>query len=324
MATKVFVDGQEGTTGLQIHERLAGRSDLELLTIDPNDRKSVEARRLLLNAADVAVLCLPDVAARESASLVNNANTCVIDASTAHRIDPAWSYGLPELSAAHRSALAGAKRIANPGCHATGFLLAVFPLIQAGVIDRDAALSCMSITGYSGGGKSLIAAHEGDGQLEQREPGSSPSHGAPRMYSLALEHKHIPEMETLAGLTHPPHFNPVVGAFYKGMAVSVPLLSGVLSKALTSAALCELLAEHYEGEHFVRVLPYEATPTLDSGFLDPTSCNGTNRADIHVFGNEKHLQITVVLDNLGKGAGGAAVQNLNLAIGVDETTGLDA
>lgn len=323
MATKVFVDGQEGTTGLQIHERLAGRSDLELLEIDPAKRKDSDARKELLNAADVALLCLPDAAAEQSASLVDNPNTCVIDASTAHRTNPDWNYGLPELSAAHREALVGAKRIANPGCHATGFLLAAFPLIRAGILDPDAMLFSMSISGYSGGGKSLIAAHEAEGNLS-RAPGSSPRYGAPRMYGLALGHKHLPEMKSVAGLSQTPHFNPVVGAFYKGMAVSLPLLPSLLKKKASPEALHAVMEEAYAGQTFVKVCPYEAQPELDQGFLDPTTCNGSNRADVHVFGNREHLQVTVVLDNLGKGAGGAAVQNLNLAIGAEEGLGLRA
>ncbi len=323
MATRVFVDGQEGTTGLQIHERLAGREDLEILAIDPERRKDIEARRELLNAADVAILCLPDAAARESVGLVSNPATCIIDASTAHRTDPTWTYGLPELSTTQHAALAGARRIANPGCHATGFLLAVVPLLAAGILDPRATLFCLSLTGYSGGGKALIAAHEAEGRLS-REAGSSPPYGAPRMYALAQAHKHLPEMKQVAGLAATPHFNPVVGAIYKGMAVTVPLLPSLLLSNPGPEAVADILARHYLGQRFVNVLPYEENPALDGGFLDPTACNDTNRADVHVFGNAERMQVTVVLDNLGKGAGGAAVQNLNLAIGADDATGLVA
>jgi N-acetyl-gamma-glutamyl-phosphate reductase len=321
MVRRIFIDGHEGTTGLQIHERLSARGDLELLEIDADRRKDPAARAELLNAADVAILCLPDAAARESVALVANPATCIIDASTAHRTDPQWAYGLAELSAQHRATVRTSRRIANPGCHATGFALAVYPLVAHGIVDAAARLYCLSLTGYSGGGKSLIAAYEEPERL-RRAPGASPRLCAPRMYSLGLRHKHLAEMRQVCGLGHPVHFNPVVGPFYKGMAVTVPLPEDALRHHPSPVALREVLAEHYDAEPFVRVAPYEESPELDGGFLDPTVCNDSNRAEIHVFGNGEQLQVTVVLDNLGKGASGAAVQNLNLALGCEETTGL--
>jgi len=318
---KVFVDGQEGTTGLQIHERLSKRSDIEILQIDPALRKDLDARAVLLNKADVAFLCLPDDAARDSAALVSNGRTVVIDASTAHRTHPDWTYGLAELSSAHRKAIAQSKRIANPGCHATGFALAVHPLVSAGVLSADSDLFCYSITGYSGGGKKMIASYEAEG-AQVSHPGESPKLFAPQPYALALKHKHLPEMTKVAGLSVEPFFNPVLGPYYKGMAVTVAFFPRQLNSAKNPAALHELLNAHYAGQKFVRVMPLEGNPALTNGTLDPTSCNDTNRADIYVFGHAGHMQVSVVIDNLGKGASGAAIQNMNIALGLDETLGL--
>lgn len=318
---KVFVDGQEGTTGLQIHERLAKRSDIEMLQIDPALRKDAGERSRLLNAADVAFLCLPDDASRESAGMVSNPRTIVIDASTAHRVHPDWTYGLAELSPQHRKALASARRIANPGCHATGFALAVQPLVSAGVLPADASLFCYSLTGYSGGGKKMIATYEAEG-AQVSHPGESPRLFAPQPYALTLKHKHLPEMTRVAGLSAAPFFNPVVGPFYKGMAVTVAFFPAQLRSGGGAAALHQLLSAHYAGQNFVRVQPFADNPALSAGTLDPTSCNDSNRADVYVFGNDQHMQVTVVLDNLGKGASGAAIQNMNIALGLDETLGL--
>lgn len=318
---KVFVDGQEGTTGLQIHERIAKRSDIQLLQIDPALRKDRAERARLINASDVTFLCLPDEAAKESASLVENPNTVVIDASTAHRTDASWTYGLPELSAAQRSKIAKAKRIANPGCYATGFSLAVAPLVQKGILPAQAELVCHAVSGYSGAGKKLIAVYEAEGS-QISTLGASPILFAPRPYALSLAHKHLPEMATVSGLTTKPFFNPSVGPYYQGMIVTIALFPSQLRQAKTPQELQTALAEHYAGQKFVRVMPYEAQPTLEGGFLDATSCNHTNRADVYVFGHAGHMQVSVVLDNLGKGASGAAVQNMNIALGLDETLGL--
>jgi len=320
---KVFVDGQEGTTGLQIHERIALRSDIELLQIDPAKRKDTAERARLLNAADVAFLCLPDDAAKESVALVTNPKTIVIDASTAHRTDSAWAYGLAELSAGHRKAIACSKRISNPGCYATGFALAVAPLVQQGILPTDANIACHAASGYSGAGKKLIAIYEAEG-AQISTPGASLKLFAPRPYALTLQHKHLPEMRKAAGLNEIPFFNPEVGPYYKGMYVTIALFPRMFAKATDVAGLHAALSAHYAGQQFVRVMPLDALTSLEGGFLDPTSCNGTNRADIYVFGHESHMQVTVVLDNLGKGASGAAVQNMNIALGLEESLGLNA
>lgn len=313
---KVFVDGQEGTTGLKIHERLAGRSDVQLLHIAPELRKDFKARRELLNAADVVFLCLPDDAARESASLVSNPAVHVLDASTAHRTDPLWTYGFPELSSAQRVAISKSKRIAVPGCHATGFTALIHPLLGLGVMAPDYPVSCHSITGYSGGGKKLIAAYE--------NPHRKPSFTSPRIYALGLKHKHLPEMQKISGLAEMPVFDPICGDFYQGMAVSIPLHTRLLKKPMGAPALREILADYYAGQAFVKVMPFQSESLLDEGFFDPTACNGTNRMELFVFGHESQALLVARLDNLGKGASGAAVQCMNIVAGVDETTGLTA
>lgn len=316
MKTKVFVDGQEGTTGLQIFERLAARSDIELIKIDPALRKDIAARAACLNAADIAFLCLPDEAARESAALVTNPRTCVIDASTAHRVAEGWTYGVPELGAAYRAAIRESKRIANPGCHATAFALAVRPLVQRGLVPADHVLSCFSLTGYSGGGKKMIADYE-----------QSPMPVAlcsPRPYALALMHKHLPEMRVHTGLEQAPIFNPVVAAFYQGLTVTVPLPLHALPAAPTPQALHHALAETYAGEGFIRVLPFGDEGVLDGGFFDVQACNGTNRCDLAVFGHAEQAVVIARLDNLGKGASGAAIQCMNLHLGLAEDLGLVA
>jgi len=317
MTYAVFVDGQEGTTGLRIHEYLAQRQDIEVLRIDADKRKDATERARLLNAADVAFLCLPDAASREAAAMISNPNTCLIDASTAHRTVPGWTFGLPELCKGQREAIRAAKRIANPGCHASAFILALRPLVDAGLLGAEALVSATSITGYSGGGKSMIAEYEagGDARLQ-----------APRPYALGLTHKHLPEMMAHTGLHHAPVFQPIVGNFYKGLAVSVPLHLSQLRAGSTPAQVREALAAHYEGERFIRVMPLRDPATLEDGFFDVQACNDTNRVDIFVFGSpdDKPGQILLMarLDNLGKGASGAAVQAMNVHLGVEESLGL--
>ncbi len=313
MSYRVFVDGQEGTTGLRIHEYLAQRSDIEVLRIDPEQRKNPAERARLLNAADVAFLCLPDAASREAAAMVNNPRTCLIDASTAHRITPGWVFGLPELVAEQRDLLRSSKRIANPGCHASAFILAVRPLVDAGLIKADTTLSVSSITGYSGGGKKMI---------EQYEAGGDPRLNAPRPYGLGLSHKHIPEMTRHGGLTKAPIFMPIVGPFYKGLAVFVPLALSELKSGTTGQTLQQALADRYAGERFIKVLPVSDPATLDEGFFDVQACNDSNRVDLLVFANQEQAMVIARLDNLGKGASGAAVQSMNVHLGVDEGTGL--
>ncbi len=314
MAFKVFIDGSEGTTGLQINERLAERADLDLITIDPERRKDAAARADCLNAADVAFLCLPDDAARESAALVTNPATVVIDASTAHRVDPGWAYGLPELAPDYRERLRSANRIANIGCHAGAFLLGATPLVRAGILPVDTRVCCFSLTGYSGGGKKMIAQYEA---ADRPAPLDSP-----RPYALGLTHKHLPEMTRHSGLMHAPHFVPVVGAFRQGLAVTIPLALTELPGSPTPARIHAVLRESYAGEQFVRVLPLGDASNLDGGFFDPQACNGTNRADIFVAGHDEQAVVIVRIDNLGKGASGSAVQCMNLRLGLPEDAGL--
>jgi len=312
MTTTVFVDGQEGTTGLRIHEYLAQRRDVEVLRIDPERRKDAAERARLLNAADIAFLCLPDAASREAAAMVTNPKTCLIDASTAHRTLPGWAYGLPELAPGQREALRKSKRIANPGCHASAFILLLRPLVDAGLVPKAALVAATSITGYSGGGKKMIEQY----QASPKEPALT----SPRPYGLSLAHKHLPEMAAHTGLATPPNFMPVVADFYKGLAVSVPLS---LQQLGTSAeALHDALSTRYAGERFVHVAPLRDPATLEAGFFDVQACNDTNRVDVFVFANDTQALLLCRLDNLGKGASGAAVQAMNVHLGVDEGLGL--
>jgi N-acetyl-gamma-glutamyl-phosphate reductase len=313
MTYRAFVDGQEGTTGLRIHEYLAQRSDIEVLRIDADKRKDAAERARLLNAADVAFLCLPDAAAMEAAALVTNPNTCLIDASTAHRTAPGWVFGLPELAPGQRAALRATKRIANPGCHASAFIVLLRPLVDAGLLPATLPITATSITGYSGGGKKMI---------EQYQAGGDVRLNAPRAYALGLAHKHIPEMTTHTGLATKPIFMPIVGPFYKGLAVSVPLHLSQLRAGTTAEHLHAALTERYAGERFIRVMPLRDPATLEDGAFDPQASNDTNRVDLFVFGNESQVLLMARLDNLGKGASGAAVQSMNVHLGVDEGLGL--
>lgn len=315
MAATVFVDGQAGTTGLKIYERLASRRDLKMISIDPEMRKDPDARRRIIDSADIVFLCLPDEAARESAALASNPNTRIIDASTAHRIHPEWVYGIPEMSRSQREKIASAKRVAVPGCHATGFNVIVYPLVQEGILPREYPVTCHSLTGYSGGGKALIAAYE---QAEQTD-----ALRGPRPYALTLNHKHLPEMQAACGLSHPPLFMPIVAGIHSGMIVSVPLLPRLLPKRTTPRQIHESLSSWYAGERFITVLPFGGTPPLEGGFLDATACNGTNRLEIFVFGHADQVLICSRFDNLGKGASGAAIQNMNIMLGIDEGEGLN-
>jgi len=313
---RVFIDGQEGTTDLEIHQRLASRPDIELVTIAADKRKDVEARRACINGADVTILCLPDAAAQEAVALAGRDGAArFIDASTAHRTSPGWVYGLPELAPGQRQAIRSARRVSNPGCHATGFALLIRPLVDAGVVPPNYPLFVQSITGYSGGGKKLIQSYEA-GPAEKVAP--------PRPYALTLRHKHLPEMKQTAGLANVPGFVPVVGPFYRGMLVSVPLEVRALERTVTPQAIREIYLSRYGTERFIQVMPLGDESTLDDGtHLSPLGCNGTNRVDLFVFGHNEQLFLTARLDNLGKGASGAAVQNLNLMLGVEEATGLD-
>ena len=313
MTYRVFVDGQEGTTGLQINEYLAQRSDIEVLKIDADKRKDLAERKRLINASDVTFLCLPDDAAKESVSLVDNPNTCVIDASTAHRVNPAWTYGLPELAKDQRAKIRASKRIANPGCHATGFILALKPLVAAGLLPAEVQIAANSITGYSGGGKKMIADYQGEGAQRL---------AAPRSYALGLAHKHLPEMAAYAGLKTAPVFQPIVGPFYKGLAVTAYLHPQQFTRPATLADVRKILADYYAGEAFVRVAPVDLEANTDGGFFNVEGCNDTNRVDLFVFGNDERMLVVGRLDNLGKGASGAAVQAMNVHLGVEESLGL--
>ena len=304
MKPKVYIDGKEGTTGLQICDRLSGRDDIELLLIDEDKRKDTEERRKFLNAADIVFLCLPDAAAKEAVSLIENENTRVIDASTAHRTNPDWDYGFAELSKAHRMAIADSKRVANPGCHASGFISSVYPLVARDVVPADFAFTCSSLTGYSGGGKKMIAEYENANR--------DPKHDSERIYGLNLRHKHLPEMEYVCGLMQPPVFVPVVGDFYKGMATTVML------PGLDAERVHEALLEHYKGQKLVTVVPLGG----DEPVIYANTLAGHDSLRLIVCGHEEQTIVTALFDNLGKGASGAAVQNMNIMLGLDETTGL--
>lgn len=332
MKKKIFVDGSSGTTGLEINERLSRYNNIEIIKIDYDKRRDTEERKRILNEADLVFLCLPDDAARESVALISNPDTKIIDASTAHRTAAGWTYGLAELSGGHREAIINSKRVSNPGCHATAFALSVYPLVQNKVMPADYPVSCQSITGYSGGGKGLIEKYEAP---ESENPYSK----APRPYSLGLNHKHLKEMMVHSGLEKSPVFLPVVADYYKGLATIIPIHTRLLNKKLTGRELHGLLEEHYRNQPFVRVMPYIDEDSLKDGTvnstepakgyifdggIDITACNNTNRAEIFILGNDREgTQVIVArLDNLGKGASGAAIQNMNLMLGYDETMNL--
>jgi len=319
MSHKIFIDGRHGTTGLKIDACLSDRTDIEILSLPEAERKNPAARARCLNEADIVFLCLPDAAARESVALIqpDNTHTSVLDASTAHRTHPDWVYGLPELDGKQRERIKNARRVAVPGCHASGFILLMHPLIAAGLVPRDYSASVCSITGYSGGGKEMIASYENSTPLPD-------AMRSPRVYALGLTHKHLPEMRQMSGLIDPPLFTPVVGNFAQGMTVMLPLFPRRLPKPLSPADLQAFYLEYYAGEPFVRVMP--ANPldagVLENGFLPATACNDTNRVEIFVFGHEAQILLAARFDNLGKGASGAAIQCMNLMLGLDETTGL--
>lgn len=316
MTARIFIDGEAGTTGLQIAERLSGRSDLELLHLDDAERKDAGRRRDALNACDVAILCLPDAAAREAVALIDNPAVRVIDASTAHRTAGGWVYGFPEYDAGQRDRIVEATRIANPGCYALTAVAILAPLVQAGLLPADWPVSINAVSGYSGGGKSLIARFEEDGHPGRIED-------AVHAYALGLGHKHLPEITRWAGLGHAPLFLPSVGRYYQGMLVQVPLPLWALPGAPTGEAVHAALAGRYAGERFVSVAAMAESAALERLF--PESLNGSNDLRLHVFANpdEGTAMVAGVLDNLGKGASGQAVQTLNLLIGADEGTGLE-
>jgi N-acetyl-gamma-glutamyl-phosphate reductase len=325
MTAKVFIDGEAGTTGLQIRQRLEKRRDLAVISIDPSMRKDPAARADMLNAADAVILCLPDDASKEAVKLVTNPATVIIDASTAHRVDPQWVYGFPEMADGHRVMLERSKRISNPGCYPTGFIGLMAPLVREGLVPASTPVTVNAVSGYTGGGKGLIE--------EFQAPQIETTNDAFRAYGYQLGHKHVPEMTKYSGLEHAPVFAPAVGRYAQGMLVEIPLQLWSLPGAPTAKQLREALADFYQGERFVSVAGEEETSNLQkmragaAGYveaLDPEALNNTNRMKLFVFGNEtlQQARLVALLDNLGKGASGAAVQNLNIALGLDESAGL--
>ena len=304
--TKVFIDGSAGTTGLRIYERLGNRPDLELMILPDELRKDPGARADMIHAADVAFLCLPDAAAKEAVALAGDANTAIIDTSTAHRTNPDWTYGFPELVG--KDVVAASKRIANPGCHASGFVALVAPLVKQGLLKADANLSCFSLTGYSGGGKNMIADYE--------SPERSPLLKGPRQYGLTQVHKHLPEMVKLCGLQNAPAFCPVVGDFYSGMEVTVPLFAADLKGGVEDI---KNLYKNYYASGLVKFT--EATDP--DGMLSAAAFSGRDDMTVSVYGNDDRIILVSRFDNLGKGASGAAIQNMNIILGIDESTGLN-
>jgi len=311
---KVFVDGQEGTTGIEIHERLSIRNDVEILTIPSDKKKDTEERAKYLNSADIVFLCLPDEAAKESVSLITNPNVRVIDASTAHRVHDGWDYGIAELSPEHRENIKNSKRVTNPGCHATGFIMAMYPLVKEGIIAPDFPSTCYSLTGYSGGGKKLIENYE--------NPANKEDVLCPKIYGLGLHHKHLPEMQKRSNLLNAPLFTPIVAPYYRGMNVTTPIIPKLMNKSMSAKALHEFYSRYYSGERFVKIMPFGIENDIPQGFLSAEGCNNTNEIHFYIFGDDNQILIVAQLDNLGKGASGAAIQNMNIMTGTDEAYGL--
>ena len=307
---KIFIDGKAGTTGLRIEERLSFRDDIEIISLPEDKRKDTEARREMLNRADIAFLCLPDAAAKEAVAMIENPNTVIIDTSTAHRTDPTFAYGFPELSAEHRERIKNSKRIAVPGCHAGGFIALVYPLVKAGIISDEALLTCHSITGYSGGGKSMISEYELDERNELLT--------APRQYGLGQSHKHLPEMMAVTGVKNAPVFCPIVSSFFSGMEVTVPIHSSWLADGRT----VEDIKETYRKAYTSPIVFYKEGAD-EGGFLSAGAYSGKDSMEISVFGNEERILLVARYDNLGKGASGAAVECLNIVLGVGDTKNLE-
>lgn len=308
---KVFIDGSAGTTGLKIFERFQNRADLELLTIPEADRKNLDARIAKVCEADISFLCLPDAASREICEQLPQ-TVRLLDTSTAHRTLPDWVYGLPELSKERRAAVAAANRVAVPGCHATGFITLAAPLVSMGIAAPDYPFTAHSVTGYSGGGKSMIAAYEAEDRPD--------TYDSPRQYALGQKHKHLPEMQKIAGLAYPPVFNPIVADYFSGMVVTVPLHTRLLQKPMTPEDVTKAFADYYGGQRFIHVMPYSQLP--EDGTMDANSLAGTNDLEIYIVGTAEQIVLISRFDNLGKGASGAAVQCMNLMLGLPEDTGL--
>ena len=314
MKTKVFIDGSAGTTGLRIYERFQERDDIELLEIQEEKRKDPEERKKMINQADIAFLCLPDAAAKESVSLVENDHVVIIDTSTAHRTEEGWAYGYPELSKAHRDAIKNGKRVAVPGCHATGFITVVYPLVAGKILPSDYPVASFSLTGYSGGGKKMIAEYEGENRAVELD--------SPREYALSQSHKHLKEMKKITGLDREPLFSPIVSDYYSGMVVSVPFYADMMNGKQTPETIHKYFEEYYAGEKFIKVMPLGKEADY-RGFLGGNGCSGWDGMEIYVTGNEERILVSARFDNLGKGASGAAIQCLNIMLGCEEDKGLN-
>ena len=314
MAVNVFIDGKEGTTGLKIFERFADRSDINIMQIDEDKRKDPAEKAKIINASDYTFLCLPDAAAVESVQLCTNSKTRIIDASTAHRTNPEWAYGFPELDASFREKIAGSNRVAVPGCYASGFVSLGYPLVKSGIMPADYPVVIHAVSGYSGAGKKAIAQYEADGR--------NPELDSPRLYALTQTHKHLPEMKKIAGLEYEPVFNPYVCDYFQGMTVTVGLHARLLAKKVTAHNVWEMFAAHYDGCRFVKVAGFMGEGVLEEPFIPANTLAGTNMMQIFVYGNDDRIMLTSRFDNLGEGASGAAVQCLNIMLGIDEATGL--
>ena len=314
MAVNVFIDGKEGTTGLKIFERFADRSDINIMQIDEDKRKDPAEKAKIINASDYTFLCLPDAAAVESVQLCTNSKTRIIDASTAHRTNPEWAYGFPELDASFREKIAGSNRVAVPGCYASGFVSLGYPLVKSGIMPADYPVVIHAVSGYSGAGKKAIAQYEADGRNHELD--------SPRLYALTQTHKHLPEMKKIAGLEYEPVFNPYVCDYFQGMTVTVGLHARLLAKKVTASDVWEMFAAHYDGCRFVKVAGFMGEGVLEEPFIPANTLAGTNMMQIFVYGNDDRIMLTSRFDNLGKGASGAAVQCLNIMLGIDEAAGL--
>lgn len=314
MAVKVFIDGSEGTTGLRINERFEKRDDIEILKIDPELRKDPAEIKKLINASDITFLCLPDQAAIEAADMVENDHTIIIDTSTAHRVSEGWAYGYPELSKDHRDAIRNGKKIAVPGCYATGFITLGYPLVKSGILPKEYPVSIFAVSGYSGGGKKLIATYEEEGRDKKFD--------SARMYAWGQTHKHLKEMKAVTGLDREPLFAPMTTNYYSGMIVQVPLYTDLLSKKMTAEEIHTFFADYYKDEKFIRVMPFGADVEA-GGALFSDACSGWDGIEIFVTGNNDRVVVATRFDNLGKGASGAAIQCLNIVLGCDEAKGLN-
>ncbi|MCR4866944.1 MAG: N-acetyl-gamma-glutamyl-phosphate reductase [Lachnospiraceae bacterium] len=312
--TKVFIDGSEGTTGLRIYERFEKRDDIEIIKIDPELRKDPAERARLINSSDITFLCLPDAASKESVSLVSNPDVRIIDASTAHRTEIGWAYGYPELSDEHREAIKTGKRIAVPGCYATGFITIAYPLVKGGIVPKDYPVSAFAVSGYSGAGKKTIAVYEDKDRDVEFD--------SPREYALSQQHKHLKEMQKISGLARTPLFSPIIADYYSGMFVSLPFYADMLNGKQTPLSIHEYMSEYFKGQRFIKVMPFGSEADTN-GFIGANNLSGWDGLQLFVTGNEERILLTTRFDNLGKGASGAAIQCMNVMLGCDEAKGLN-